>query len=726
MSREPSTHRQAIDSTIQPNQCVRAAQAAELVLEDWKKQGFADLPGAIEATPLILKDRSVFLDLVQTEFRERRTSDKNFTATDYCRRFTSLDRGLLQSIHRLIEVELYLGDNPDLLPLADDLPWPKAGDRFDSFNLMEEIGRGAVSRVFLASQPSLGDRRVVLKVTCVLSEEAAALGKLDHPNIVPVHHVGVETDSGLGWICMPFQGRRTLQDLLPELAENDESACSSGVSSARDEAPVVPDQIVIERSSEEQVIRLFSQLACGLAYTHSCGILHGDLKPSNVLLTDGDIPKLIDFNLAKGLHSDLGVIGGTLSYMAPEQLHAIVSGADRNSFSCNRATEVFSFGVMLYQLLTGRLPFRSHWDNRELKEVASEMLVAQANATPHIPGNLSRMDQGLRRIVVNCLLQKPNRRPQGFDEICRDLQQLQSAAPRIKRLVRRHPYKVAGVSFASITIAGALSLSASLLMESNTFHRAERYFKEGDYESAATLLQTFVANNPESVTAFRLLGTSELENGNAKAASDHFLQAWQASKEPIDKAMVGYSKNLAGDYKLASHYYEQCLQAQYATAAVEHNLAASLLQAISRDYDNDLSLRVGAALERAYQLAPDNETIRVSMLRHHELTASNPDRTVVNYPVSIAEPPHDNTSAEFCQRAAKFLLSKDSDEQIRRNLGLPLLKRAAGLLDSPLGFLTRSTEMQAYQSLATAEELQSQQEVRRPPRLPQFLNPMQF
>jgi hypothetical protein len=100
-------------------------------------------------------------------------------------------------------------------PAADPtLPWPAPGDSFLEFTLLHELGRGSFSRVFLASQPSLGDRRVALKITSEGSHEAQTVGPLTHRNIVPVYSVGTDPVSGRTAVCMPYLGTATLSDLL--------------------------------------------------------------------------------------------------------------------------------------------------------------------------------------------------------------------------------------------------------------------------------------------------------------------------------------------------------------------------------------------------------------------------------------------------------------------------------------------------------------------------------
>ena len=124
------------------------------------------------------------------------------------------------NIQFLLQVQTYLDCHPELLKLVSDFQWPEAGDCLQGFRVVEELGRGAVGRVYLCHETGVGQRDVVVKVARGGDYEAALLGRLDHPNIVPIYSVASDADRFVSYICMPFRGRSTLQDLVDCICEN--------------------------------------------------------------------------------------------------------------------------------------------------------------------------------------------------------------------------------------------------------------------------------------------------------------------------------------------------------------------------------------------------------------------------------------------------------------------------------------------------------------------------
>ena len=265
---------------------------------------------------------------------------------------------------------------PEPAPAAGPgMPCP--GDTFFGFRLVEELGRGTFGRVFLAKQEALAGREVALKVTLRPSREAERLARLQHTHIVPVY--SVHTAPPVQLICMPFVGRRTVADLLVAYRRSQTtspstvraaatrrgstttaSTRSGGPASIPDAAPA-PDRAAEGNATEAvvgevgPVLRLLARLADGLAHAHARGILHLDLKPANVLLADTGDPMLLDFNLSyDAAERDREAVGGTVPYMAPEQLIDLRS---RGQGGVDARTDLYSLGVMAYELLAGELPF---------------------------------------------------------------------------------------------------------------------------------------------------------------------------------------------------------------------------------------------------------------------------------------------------------------------------------------------------------------------------------
>ncbi|HUY90441.1 MAG TPA: serine/threonine-protein kinase [Pirellulales bacterium] len=255
---------------------------------------------------------------------------------------------------------------------AADLP-----RRFGDFELQAELGRGGMGVVYLARQCSL-DRAVGLKMILQgelasasdlarFRSEAESAARLDHPHIVPVYEVG-ECD-GQPYFVMKYVAGTTLARRLAE-------------------GPLPP------RDAAE----ILAPICDAIHFAHSRGILHRDLKPSNILIDAEGRPHVTDFGLAKRVTGDSqltrsGAILGTPCYMAPEQ-------AAGNRGQLGPASDVYSLGTILYQMLTGRPPFQA------ATAVDTVLLVLEQDPLP--PRLLNpRADRDLEMIALKCLQKLP-------------------------------------------------------------------------------------------------------------------------------------------------------------------------------------------------------------------------------------------------------------------------------------------------------------------------------
>ena len=187
--------------------------------------------------------------------------------------------------------------------------FPEAGQTIGGFYLVEELGRGAFARVFLARERQLADRPVALKVSRRGSREPQALARLQHTHIVPVHSHRVDPATGLHLLCMPYFGRITLARVLAEVGQEDEIHSGSALLGALDRLADTAESrsacrsacraALAERSYAQAIAWWAARLAEALEHAHDRGVLHRDIKPSNVLVIDDGMPMLLDFNLAR-------------------------------------------------------------------------------------------------------------------------------------------------------------------------------------------------------------------------------------------------------------------------------------------------------------------------------------------------------------------------------------------------------------------------------------------
>ncbi|MHB8972492.1 MAG: protein kinase domain-containing protein [Pirellulaceae bacterium] len=303
-------------------------------------------------------DSEVAIPLIYEELCQREENGQVVDRADLLRRFPQWKSHL----EMLLDCDRLLA----CYPLTVD--YPKPGDRFGEFCLVTELGRGAAGRVFLATQPTLSDRPVVLKITPGGGHEHLSLARLQHSGIVPLYLIQEFPERGVRAMCMPYLGGLTLARALELLeVKPPHRRCGQDLvallEQARETNPEAlplhgPAWQFLERASYMQAVCwIGASLADALHYAHERGLLHLDVKPSNVLLASDGQPMLLDFHLAReaigGAASQLEWIGGTQGYMSPEQqaaLEAVRAGRVPDS-PVDRRADIFALGVLLCEML---------------------------------------------------------------------------------------------------------------------------------------------------------------------------------------------------------------------------------------------------------------------------------------------------------------------------------------------------------------------------------------
>ncbi|HEX6960320.1 MAG TPA: serine/threonine-protein kinase, partial [Lacipirellula sp.] len=233
-------------------------------------------------------------------------------------------------------VEKKSPSQPKQRPLTAAFSTLNPGDQLDDFQLITPLGSGAFARVFLARQISM-ERMVALKVAAHTGSEPQTLAQLDHPHIVRVYDQRSCNEPPARLLYMEVVAGGTLQDVVVRARNSYDGQASGGLLlSAIDDrlracgAPIPESSSsrdwIEDASWPEVVCRLGAEVADGLAYAHSRGVMHRDIKPANVLLSAEARPKLADFNVSyNGGRADENpedTFGGSLAYMSPEQLEA--------------------------------------------------------------------------------------------------------------------------------------------------------------------------------------------------------------------------------------------------------------------------------------------------------------------------------------------------------------------------------------------------------------------
>ncbi|HMC13235.1 MAG TPA: serine/threonine-protein kinase [Gallionellaceae bacterium] len=273
------------------------------------------------------------------------------------------------------------------------------------YEIIGELGQGAMGIVYKAKDPLI-DRVVAIKTINLnqamdereeyearFYQEARAAGRLSHHNIVTIYDVGKSGD--VAYIAMEFLEGRELRDVL-----NEKSVLPLG-----------------------QVLDIVAQVAQGLAYAHEHGIVHRDVKPSNIMIQKEGHVKITDFGIARmasaAVRTQTGMVLGSPKYMSPEQVMGKLT---------DQRSDIFSLGTMLYEMLTGRPPFSG--------ENVNAIMYQTLNASPPQPSSLNpAVPDMLNFIVAKALAKKMDERYQNANEFADDLRTCRDSMPQVSMAV---------------------------------------------------------------------------------------------------------------------------------------------------------------------------------------------------------------------------------------------------------------------------------------------------
>jgi serine/threonine-protein kinase len=386
---------------------------------------------------------------------------------------------------RLVDGSLAaLFPDPETPPSTDAFtapPHPADVPQVPGYRVEALLGRGGMGVVYRAWHLRL-NRAVALKMLlagpCARPEElerfqreAEAVAALAHPNIVQVHDVG-DVD-GRPYFTMEFIEGGNLAEHIQGVPQ-----------------------------PARQAAALVATLADAIHVAHQSGIVHRDLKPGNILLTAEGAPKVTDFGLARRLEGDggltlSGVPMGTPSYMAPEQ-------ARGDKGAVGPATDVYALGAILYELLTGRPPFRAENASATLQQVVADEPVPPARLNPRVP-------RDLQTICLKCLYKEPHKRYTSARALAEDLRRFERGEPikarpvssfeRAVRWVRRRR-ALAGALALGVLLASALVVTvvwwhgqrtaleaAAVAYAEADLSESDRLRDRGEFKASAAVLE---------------------------------------------------------------------------------------------------------------------------------------------------------------------------------------------------------------------------------------------
>jgi len=361
--------------------------------------------------------------------------------------------------------------------LADD-GGDKLGSRIGPYEILSRLGVGGMGEVYLAADERL-DRRVALKILPAyfasddarlrrFQREARAASALNHPNILTIHEVG--ESEGVYFIATEFIDGTTIRELLRNYD-----------------------------LSLEEILDIAEQVASALAAAHAAGIVHRDIKPENIMRRGDGLVKILDFGIAKlmepqllepsddtqptrATHTETGLVMGTVNYMSPEQARAL---------PVDERTDIWSFGVVLYEMLGRRLPFKG--------ETRMDTLVAILEREPAPLTDVANNYPQLAQIVETCLRKSAADRFASASDLLVELKQSkqgngvlpliaahEEAEPDVLRSSRRYAWAILSVALILILGTAALMLfrrsttRQSALDQPNAIASVEKLYSQMD------------------------------------------------------------------------------------------------------------------------------------------------------------------------------------------------------------------------------------------------------
>lgn len=553
----------------------------------WRHDGAPNAETSMAQHPALARHRTLALELAYEEFCLRVEAGDTVDVHQFCDRFGSISRSLL----RRIEVHQYFTEHPELLASEQRVSWPATGETFAGFHVLEQLGRGAMARVYLCSEPEVGNRQVVCKVAHQGAYEADTLGRLKHPNIVPIHSVVEDKTSQTSCICMPFCGRSTLCDLLDLAFADNRSPTRARVilDAARqhqepnDRYDRVVDTDLRLRSAPyvDGVLILGVQLAEALRHAHEQWIFHGDLKPSNILLTPGGRPMVLDFNLAQDGHNPAAVTGGTLAYMAPEQIRANYLELSPDGNELDERSDIYALATILYELLFGQLPFGPITEQPIAgRGLARKRLELQRQGPRPALRRTPGINPSLIADLHRCLAFERAARPQSMSDVSRTLRRHLSVGPRTHRWVRMHRRAMlAGTLGLALTggAAGVIAYRRDLYPEREC-QRGVARLRQGRLDEAQACFTRAIKYDPEFGEAYYWRGRTHLRREQYERALKDFRQSAANRRDGRDDACQGYCINrLEGrteeSQQRAIQCYRNALVKGFESAGLYNNLA---------------------------------------------------------------------------------------------------------------------------------------------------------
>lgn len=524
-----------------------------------------------------LDDQLSLISQAYDDYCRRKSRGDEIDIDAFCAEYGEIGSALKQQI----EVHDLLLQHTSLIRECIEAVWPKPGDVLRNLSLVAELGRGSFSRVFLARNVALGGRLVVVKVHRGSSREAENLGKLVHDNIVPVTFAEHASDEEFSLLHMPFLGRATLGHVLrrlwrdgrrPRRASEILAAIHESRETMDDVNGMRPDPRWLKASYLDGILAIALQIVEGVAHAHRMGILHLDLKPSNVLMTESGCPKVLDFNLSVDRESQHLRLGGTPPYMSPEQTNCFLMG--EHASVVDERSDVYALGVMLHEMLCGKRPIDCAEGGRLTTTVLRQQLAKQRSAKLDVSWAEYGVSERLASIVKRCLAADPEERYPSTASLAWALRREVSLAGRVRRWAGTHRTIVLGAAAILLSVGLGVSHYVAKLDSAavREYRKAVACQQAGEFPQAVVHLTNCLQTDPDQPYALFRRAQAYVEMKEYLRAIDDLKALESTSDNVATTALLAYCCNCIGSDAETLNRYVQCIGNGMSTVAVYNNL----------------------------------------------------------------------------------------------------------------------------------------------------------
>jgi eukaryotic-like serine/threonine-protein kinase len=444
------------------------------------------------------------------------------------------------------------------------------GAKVDDFEIVRLLGRGAFGHVYLARQVSL-DRLVALKVSANRGSEGRTMARLEHQHIVQVFSETVDPDFNQRLLCMqlvPGIGLDKLIGLLHDKARSHPEGTRQGAGSlspasawtgkeligfidssgslpaALDPAALHDREALNDMDAVEATAWFGARLAEALDFAHHNGVLHRDIKPANILVNPYGRPMLADFNISSqpvgSEASGEEMFGGTFAYMAPEHLDAFNPGDTTGHEAVTAKSDLYSLGLVLQQLLNGRISFPLFTKKGSLVETLKKMASDRRTSSPVCCKGLPGARMTLERSISRCLEADPEDRYASGAELaeqldgCRRLRESERQLPPVPaifgRILRRPFVWLVALVVLPQVAASAVNIAYNLtqiVAEMDEAQKAQFYRTVNIYNAIVypVAILAFVLTVRPIARVWKMLSNAErLTEGEVKEARRRALR----------------------------------------------------------------------------------------------------------------------------------------------------------------------------------------------------------